>query len=78
MVRRCERDSLYLVAHQEVLLQELPYICEVSQPKEAKESSADHIDSSRRIGSRFPRIPCQSLYILPADMCARSSKFSPL
>ena len=55
------------VAHHEVILQELSYIDrEDSRLESTKESSADRIDSSRRIRSCFPRIPGQSLlYLAP-------------
>ena len=54
-----ERDSLDPVAYHEVLLQELSYILrEGSRLDWAKESSADRIDSSRRIRSCLPHIPC--------------------
>jgi len=53
------------MAHHEVILQDLPNIDRKDSRLEATtESSADHIDSSRRIRPRLPRIPGQSLLYL--------------
>ena len=64
-VDRCGYDLLDPVAHHRMTSQESPYIHrERSRLGPTKESSADHIDSPRRIGSCLPRIPSQSLFYL--------------
>ena len=61
------------MAHHQVLLQELPNIHrEDSRLEWTKESSADHIDSCRRIRPLLPRIPGHSLLY---RACLPSSTF---
>ena len=73
------RDSLDPVVHHEVILQELPYVHREDSPFElAKDSSADRIDSARRIRCCLPRISGQSLlYLARRYVRARCFKFSP-
>jgi len=60
MVRGCGRDSLDLMTHHEVILQETPHIRRKDFRLEStKESSANHINPSRRIRPCLPRIPGQ-------------------
>ena len=59
-------------AHHEVKFQELPCIQhEDSRIEEKNDTSADNIDSSRRIGPCLPWTPGQSLFIVLADMYAQ-------
>ena len=65
-----------IMSQNEVLLQELPNIRhEHSRLEEAKKSSADRNDSSRRIRSCLLHNPCLSLYTL-ADMYAQDLQSS--
>jgi len=70
-------DSLDPVAHHKMILQESPDIGrEDSWLEWTKESSADHIDSSRRIRSCLPRTPGQWFSIMLADMLAQDLQSS--